>query len=73
LDKFAAVAMETKTGDFKIFGFLSLSFMKLCRNIHRLCVATFEGLKKLKMAVVTMVTNVHIFLNSLQTADAFET
>jgi ABC-type ATPase involved in cell division len=33
---FAAVAMETKKGEFNFFsGFLSSNFMKLCRNIHR--------------------------------------
>jgi hypothetical protein len=36
-------------------------------------VAAFEGLKKLKMVAVAMVTKVQHFLNSLQTADPFET
>jgi hypothetical protein len=31
----SAVAMETKKGELKhFFGFLSSSFIKLCRNIH---------------------------------------
>jgi hypothetical protein len=46
--------------------------MKLCRNIHR-SVTAFEGLKKFKMAAVAMVTKVQKVLNSLQTADPFET
>jgi hypothetical protein len=36
-------------------------------------VAAFEGLKKFKMAAVAMVTKVQTNLNSLQTADPFET
>ena len=35
--------------------------------------AAFEGLKKFKMAAVAMVTKVQKMLNSLQTADPFET
>jgi hypothetical protein len=31
----SAVAMETKKGGLKKFGFLSSNIMKLCRNIHR--------------------------------------
>jgi hypothetical protein len=36
-------------------------------------VVALEGLKKLKMAAVAMVTKVQKMLNSLQTADPFET
>jgi hypothetical protein len=36
-------------------------------------VAAFGGLKKFKMAAVAMVTKVQKMLNSLQTADPFET
>jgi hypothetical protein len=36
-------------------------------------VAAFSGLKKFKMAVVAMVTKVQKMLNSLRTADPFET
>jgi Txe/YoeB family toxin of Txe-Axe toxin-antitoxin module len=36
-------------------------------------VAAFEGLKKIKMEDVAMVTKVQKMLNSLQTADPFET
>jgi hypothetical protein len=36
-------------------------------------VAAFKGLKKIKMVVVAMVTKVQQMLNSLQTADPFET
>jgi hypothetical protein len=36
-------------------------------------VAAFEGLNKFKLAAVVMVTNVQKMLNSLQTADPFET
>jgi hypothetical protein len=46
--------------------------MKICRNIH-LRVAAFGGLNKFKMAAVAMVTKVQKMLNSLQTADPFET
>jgi hypothetical protein len=35
--------------------------------------AAFEGLKKIKMVVVAMVTKVQQMLNSLQTVDPFET
>jgi hypothetical protein len=35
--------------------------------------AAFEGLKKFKMVAVAMVTKVQKMLNSLQTADPFET
>ena len=35
--------------------------------------AAFEGLKKFKMAAIAMVTKVQKMLNSLQTADPFET
>jgi hypothetical protein len=38
-----------------------------------LCVAAFGGLKKFKMATVAMVTKVQKMLNSLRTADPFET
>jgi hypothetical protein len=36
-------------------------------------VAAFDGLKKFKMAAVAMVTKAQKMLNSLQTADPFET
>jgi hypothetical protein len=36
-------------------------------------VAAFEGLNKFKMAAVAMVTKVQQMLNSLQTADPFDT
>jgi hypothetical protein len=36
-------------------------------------VAALEGLNKFKMAAVAMVTKVQKILNSLQTADPFET
>jgi hypothetical protein len=36
-------------------------------------VAAFDGLKKIKMAAVAMVTKAQKMLNSLQTADPFET
>jgi hypothetical protein len=36
-------------------------------------VAAFQGLKKFKMAAFAMVTKVQQMLNSLQTADPFET
>ena len=35
--------------------------------------AAFDGLKKIKMAAVAMVTKAQKMLNSLQTADPFET
>jgi hypothetical protein len=57
---------KQKRGILKIFGFLSSNFMKLCRNIHR-------RLKKFKMVAVAMATKVQQMLNSLQTADPFET
>jgi hypothetical protein len=41
---FAAVAIETKKGEFKNkFGFLSSNFMKICRNIHRSVWQLLEG------------------------------
>jgi hypothetical protein len=36
-------------------------------------VAAFGGLKKIKLAAVAMVTKVQKMLNSLRTADPFET
>jgi hypothetical protein len=36
-------------------------------------VAAFEGLNKFKMAAIAMVTKLQKMLNSLQTADPFET
>jgi hypothetical protein len=46
--------------------------MKLCRNIHR-SVWQLLGVEKFKMAAVAMVTKVQKMLNSLRTADPFET
>jgi hypothetical protein len=72
LDKFAAVAIETKKGDSKKIGILSSNFMKLCRNIHR-SVWQLLGFKKCKMAAVAMVTKVQKMINTNCTADPFET
>jgi hypothetical protein len=63
-----AVAMETKKG-----GFLSSNFMKLCRDIHRSVWQLLGGLNKFKMVAIAMVTKVQKMLNSLRTADPFET
>ena len=63
---------KQKRGDIKKFGFLSSNFMKLCRNIHR---SVWQLLRSWgeKMVAVAMVTKVQKMLNSLQTADPFET
>ena len=61
--------METKKGGLKK---KLIPFMKLCRNIHR-SVLQLLGLNKFKMAAVAMVTKVQKILNSLRTADPFET
>jgi hypothetical protein len=42
-------------------------------NIHRSVWQLLGGLKKFKMAAVAMVTKVQKMLNSLRTADPFET
>jgi hypothetical protein len=47
--------------------------MKLCRNIHRCAWQPWGGLKKYKMVADAMVTKVQKMLNSLRTADPFET
>jgi hypothetical protein len=67
LDKLCRSCHGNKKGGISnFFGFLSSNFMTLCRNIHR-------RLKKFKMAAVAMATKVQQMLNSLQTADPFET
>ena len=70
---FAAVAMETKKGGFKIildsFHQTSWNFVGISTVVCGSC----WGLKKFKMAAVAMVTKMQKMLNSLQTVDPFET
>ena len=70
---FATVAMETKKGGFKqildSYHQASWSFV----GKYTVVCGSFGGLKKFKMAAVAMVTKVQKMLNSLQTADPFET
>jgi hypothetical protein len=65
---------KQKRGDLKK---IWIPFIKLhetlCRNIHRSVWQLLGGLKKFKMAAVAMVTKVQKMLNSLRTADPFET
>jgi hypothetical protein len=69
LDKLCRSCHGNKKGGFKIFfGFLSSNFIGISTTT-----AAFEILKKFKMAAVAMVIKVQNMLNSLQTADPFET
>ena len=64
---------KQKRGEFNFLLFLSSNFMKLCRNIHRSVWQLLRCWKKFKMAAVAMVAKVQKMLNSLLTADPFET
>jgi hypothetical protein len=70
LDKLCRSCRGNKKGWIKFFfEFLSWNFV----GISIVVCGSFWGLKKFKMATVAMVTKVHKMLNSLQTADPFET
>jgi hypothetical protein len=70
---FAAVAMETKKGGFKkfldSFHQTSCSFV----GISTVVCGSFWGLNKFKMVSVAVEIKVQKMLNSLRTADPFET
>jgi hypothetical protein len=62
--------MKTKKGGFRKF---LDSFHQTSCNFVGISTVAFDGLKKFKMAAVAMVTKAQKMLNSLQTADPFET
>ena len=73
LDKLCRSCHRNKKGRIKkkLIPFIKLH--EILQEYPPQCVAAFGGLKKFKMAAVAMVTKVQKMLNSLQTADPFET
>ena len=73
LDKLFCCCHGNKTGGILFFFIPFIKLHELNRNIHRSVWQLLRGLNKFKMAAVAMVTKVQKMLNSLQTADPFET